>query len=191
MEENNIFSCELQMFFSAIPNFKEKQSTVLNSIISNGRLGQEIKFSTFANISFDKTDTQLRFPKFTPMELFSRSKTNCLIFDMLDTDKNKGVFTKCCIFMQGGHDIKYSFLLYNENTKRVLHKFLIPFEDDTLIIAIQNTINNFVNTNYIDKFAHRLDSMENYLEYVDMMKKKEAEKIIITNPLDKYNNRRY
>lgn len=189
--ESKNFTCELQLFYLPVSNFKEKQSNILMNSISNGRLGQEIKFNSFANISFEAEDKQLRYPTFKPLDGFARSKTNCLVYDVLETEKNPGMWDKCYIFMQGGHDVSYSFIMYNTKTGRMVHKFMIPLEYDSIVIAIQGVLDSIPRVLHIEKYAARLESPEKYQEYKKYMEEKEAKRETNIHPIDKFNNRRY
>ena len=77
-------SYNLKFFYCYIDcnNFKEKELLIFRNIVSNARLGNDIKFSSYGTITFNHEDTKHEYPILTELSSFSRGKTNAIIFDM-------------------------------------------------------------------------------------------------------------
>lgn len=135
----------LNFLFSYIDcnNFKEKELIVLRNFIKGTRIGREIKFANYANISFDVEDVKHDKPIVTELEQFTRSKTNGIIFNMENTELNNGVFNKCVIyqtlFTNSG---AYGYILWNTETNDSVHEFNVEYDGNELIKHIYRTINS-------------------------------------------------
>jgi hypothetical protein len=133
----------LKFIFSYIEcnNFKEKDLILLRNFISGCRLGREIKFSHYANVTFDENDKKHDFPIVTEIESFTRGKTNGIVFDMENTSLNNGVFTKCFIYQTlFNNSGAYGYILFNDETNEITHSFNIEYDANELVKHIYTSI---------------------------------------------------
>lgn len=133
----------LKFIFSYIEcnNFKEKDLILLRNFISGCRLGREIKFSHYANVTFDENDKKHDFPIVTEIESFTRGKTNGVVFDMENTSLNNGVFTKCFIYQTlFNNSGAYGYILFNDETNEITHSFNIEYDANELVKHIYTSI---------------------------------------------------
>ena len=133
----------LMFIFSYIEcnNFKEKDLILLRNFISGCRLGREIKFSHYANVTFDENDTKHDFPIITEIESFTRGKTNGIVFDMENTSLNNSVFTKCFIYQTlFNNSGAYGYILFNDETNESTHSFNIEYDANELVKHIYTSI---------------------------------------------------
>lgn len=133
----------LKFIFSYIEcnNFKEKELILLRNFVSGCRLGREIKFSHYANVTFDENDTKHDFPIVTEIESFTRGKTNGIVFDMENTSLNNGVFTKCFVYQTlFNNSGAYGYILFNDETNEITHSFNIEYDANELVKHIYTSI---------------------------------------------------
>lgn len=133
----------LKFIFSYIEcnNFKEKDLILLRNFISGCRLGREIKFSHYANVTFDENDKKHDFPIVTEIESFTRGKTNGIVFDMENTSLNNGVFTKCFVYQTlFNNSGAYGYILFNDETNEITHSFNIEYDANELVKHIYTSI---------------------------------------------------
>jgi len=86
------YKLKFEMPYINCDNFKEKDLTNLLGVISGTRINESIESYNYANIKFDETDKQHWFPIVTELESFSRSKTNCIIFNLASSNKYSKLF---------------------------------------------------------------------------------------------------
>jgi hypothetical protein len=158
----NKYNFEFWRWHFNCDNFNQKHSSILLSIISNGRLGRYMTFGSYATITFDEEDTAHRYPTITELENFSRNKTNCLIFDLTENEKNQNVYDKLFIYHSNGsqHDF-YGYVLYNTETKKMMHKYFVTHEYDELCIALTKTLNTLEKSSLYNLYSNRYDSSKN------------------------------
>lgn len=120
-------------------NFKSKYVPILLSTIGGSRLGQQIKFKSYANISFDKADTHCEEPIVTYLEQFHRTKTNCLIYDVVDTEDFDTVYIYHTINARGNGGF-FGYVIKNSNTGKQWHKYFIDAAEDELCRSINKTL---------------------------------------------------
>ena len=144
----------LKFLFSYIEcnNFKEKELVLLKNFISGARLGREIKFNSYATITFNETDKKHDFPIVTELESFTRGKTNAIVFDMENTVLNDGVFTKCVIYQTlCKNEGCFGYVLFNEETGKSTHSFNIEFDTNELVKHIYKSITSIPQRPMIEK----------------------------------------
>jgi hypothetical protein len=125
---------------------------LIKNFISGARLGREIKFDTYATITFDENDKRHDFPIVTELESFTRGKTNGIIFNMENTSLNEGVFTKCVIYQTlCKNEGSYGYILFNEETGQSTHSFNIEFDTNELIKHIYKSISSIPQRPMIEK----------------------------------------
>lgn len=158
----NKYNFEFWRWHFNCDNFNQKHSSILLSIISNGRLGRYMTFSSYATITFAEEDTAHKYPTITELENFSRNKTNCLIFDLSESEKNQNVYDKLFIYHSNGsqHDF-YGYVLYNTETKKMMHKYFVTHEYDELCIALTKTLNTLEKSSLYNFYSNRFDASKN------------------------------
>lgn len=113
-------------------NFKSKQVTPLRKTIEASRLSVNLKFRSYGNISFESDDVKHKYPIVNELEDFHRTKTNCIIYDIVD---NNGMFDKLFLyqtFNSKGNLSFFGYVMLNEKTNKMWHKYFIEAEDDAL-----------------------------------------------------------
>ena len=85
-------------------NFKQRPAQILINTIIGGRLVNDMEFESYGHIEFAPEDKSNRYPTVSYLDDFTRSKTNCLIFNLKETDKNKNYYNSeqhICIASKG------------------------------------------------------------------------------------------
>lgn len=114
-------------------NFKQRPAQILINTIIGGRLVNDMEFESYGHIEFAPEDKSNRYPTVSYLDDFTRSKTNCLIFNLKETDKNKNYYNKCFIYHStSAQDGNYGYVFYNSETNEMIHKYFIVHEDDEL-----------------------------------------------------------
>lgn len=119
-------------------NFKEKDTLVLRNIIKGARIGDMLKFASYGNITFSEEDVPHWNPVITELDSFTRSKTNCMIFDIDSNCQYNKMFLYHTILPQHGF---YGLLLYNSNINKFLHIYNIGYDINNLVIKMFKIIN--------------------------------------------------
>ena len=145
------YDFELGVHYVEFDNFKQKQVAILRNVIEGGRLILDLKFNCYATITIDPEDSHHIHPHIEETEGFNRLKTNCLVYDMLTTDANRGFYDKCFIYQTVGAKGNgfYGYLLYNSETKKLTHIYYIEREEGALCRRLNKTILLF---RHIDKY---------------------------------------
>lgn len=115
MEYNNL---KFSMPYINCTPLKEKETLVIRNIIAGARLGEMVRFWNYGNISFDEEDKQHWNPIIKELDIFVRSKTNCMIFDIVSKNKYNKAILYCTLYPNDGF---YGLLLYNTNTGKYSH----------------------------------------------------------------------
>lgn len=121
-------------------NFKSKQTPIVRKTLEGSKLFNQIKFKCYGNISFDKDDEKHEEPIISELEDFHRTKSNCLIYDIIDGNPD---FNKLYIYQSinsKGNGGFYGYLLYNEQTGKLWHKYFIDRIDDELCRQIWKSL---------------------------------------------------
>lgn len=124
-------------------NFKQKQVTILRNVLEGGRLIWDMKFSTFAIITFDEEDTKHLYPHIQEIEDYNRLHTNCMIYDLFKTDANRGFYDKLIIYQTNGAKGNgyFGYFLYNSETKEFVNKFYVDRTEDELARQLHKSFN--------------------------------------------------
>ena len=113
-------------------NYKEKELINFIGIINGSRTGLLLNGYKYANIRFDDEDKKHEYPIITELDSFSRSKTNCIIFN-----SNEGRYNKLFIYQSLNKDNPYyGILAYNTDTGKNVHIYNIEYDHSKLIIYI-------------------------------------------------------
>lgn len=134
--ENNI-ELKFEMPYIDCLNFKEKELQTIINIISGSRVGQLISFNGYYNISFNEEDKQHWKPILSNLESFSRSKTNCFSYNILNGNKYDKVF----IYQTGGKEGGfYGFLFLNSIENKSLHLYNLKYDYTSLIVYLNQMV---------------------------------------------------
>jgi len=143
-------------------NFKQKQALIIINTIAGGRLNNDMTFDGYGHIEFDENDTKNRYPIINHLDGYNRNKTNCLIYDLKDTQKNQGYYDKCFIYHSAGRqEGNYGFVLYNTETGDVSHKYFIEHEYDTLCVKLTESFNILYKLPMFRYYSDKHDKIKN------------------------------
>lgn len=121
--------------------FKQKHSVVVRNLLEGSRLKQQLQFDTYAHLTFDENDKCLRYPHIESIEGFTK-KTNCIIYNLYETEENPGIFNKLFItYYQGKHVPFYGYMFYHTETHRFVHKYFVSAEFGELAVALNKSFN--------------------------------------------------
>jgi hypothetical protein len=142
-------------------NFKQKPVQILMNTISGGRLSMDMKFESYGHIEFAPEDKSNRYPTISYLDGYTRSKTNCLIYNLVPSDKNKNYYDKCFIYHSiGSQDGSYGYVFYNTETKEMLHKYFITHEDDELCRKITESLNVLMKKDIMDAYNEKVKQIK-------------------------------
>lgn len=121
-------------------NFKERELLSMRHIIGLARIGHELIFDKYANISFDDKDPKHKFPIITELQNFSRGKTNGIVFKMNETVLNDS-FNRCLIYQTVTKTSGfYGYVFYNTETGLYTHTYNVDYDISSLIIHIMQSL---------------------------------------------------
>lgn len=126
--------------FIRCDNFKSKHTPIILNTIGGSRLNRLIKFSRYANISYDADDIPKIKPIVNELDQFNRMKTNCLVYDVIFENSH---FNKLFIYQSinaRGNGGFYGYVLYNEETGKQWHKYFIDKTEDELCRSIWTSL---------------------------------------------------
>ena len=155
-------------------NFKQRPAQILLNTIIGSRLINDMSFESYGHIEFAAEDTSHRYPEISYLDAYTRSKTNCLIFDLKETDKNRNYYDKCFIYHSTStQDGNYGYVFYNTETKEMVHKYFIVHEDDELCRKLTESFYTLMNKPIIDKYVEKIKNTKR------VSKVKEVEECIL------------
>lgn len=125
-------------------NFKEKDIAFINNVIFGGRLGEKISYVGTGNIRFDSDDKYQFNPICDTLEEFTKSKSNCLIYNITIKDENNP-YNKIFVYQvisKTNDNHGYGYILFNDETNECTHVPMISSIVDELIIKINCSLLN-------------------------------------------------
>lgn len=138
-----IYDFELWRWHFTCDPIKQKHSMIIRNLLERSRLQNQIEFDTYAILTFSDEDSLLKYPHIESIDTFSKSKTNCLIYNLKYTDENPGVFNKLFItFYQGKHISYYGYMMYNTETKKFNHKYFVSAEFGELAVSLNKSFHS-------------------------------------------------
>lgn len=184
-----LYELESNLYYLEFDNFKEKQTSILLKTLLGGRLYDYMRFDKYAHIEFDPEDKKHRFPIVKELESFNKLKTNCIEFNLTYNTKNNGQFDKLFLYNTIYHSEKggcFGFYLYNTQTKKCIHKYLIDYPIDNLCYYLSHEFNFmydkcifewYTNTNLAlkDKYKNNKKNIQipGVISFNKMMKERE------------------
>ena len=157
----------LKFLFSYIEcnNFKEKELVIFRNIISNSRLGRDMLFNCYANITFDNDDKKHEYPIINELNAFTRSKTNGIIFDIPVGDYNDGTFEKVLLYQTTNKNTGcYGLLFFNRETNLNSHVYNIDYDINELIQHLQHTISNIPFRKTYNEYMEKSKALKNIIK---------------------------
>lgn len=162
----NKYNFEFWRWHFNCDNFNQKHASIILSIISQGRLHRFMRFSSYGNITFDNNDEGHRYPFIEELESFNRNKTNCLIFDLTNNEKNDGRFNKLFLYHSNGSQHSfYGYVFYNTENKEITHKYFVDHEYDELCMALTKSFNTLLLSKVFNFYSEKFDAIKNNLSY--------------------------
>lgn len=143
-------------------NFKQKQALIIINTISGGRLMNDMVFDGYGHIEFNEEDVKHRYPIISYLDSYNRNKTNCLIYNLKNTQRNQGYYDKCFIYHSAGkQEGNYGYVFYNSETGDVSHKYFIEHEYDVLCVKLTESFNTLFKRPIFDFYATKHDNIKN------------------------------
>ena len=150
------YHLKLELNHLNITKFKEKDVYILTQTINGSRLGiNHLKFLSYGYISFNEDDKRLNNAIVTPVDKFNRLKVNCVIFDMPFNPQNDGYYDKLFIFSDSAHEEYYNYVMYNSETGKQIHKFLIDKQIDILLQTLTREFHTLYNADIYDFYLKK------------------------------------
>ena len=169
------YNLEFDFYYLPTSSFKEKSFNLTVSHLVKGRFGSKLKYKCPANISFESDDKKHKYPKITEFEAFKRKYTNCIVFDLVFDEDNRGYYNKLFLYFSDGKQPSYGYLLYNTETNERLHKYLIFGDINDVFYALNGTFNTLHNKKLYDFYNRKYNSAQNLNGYTKMDYPTEAE----------------
>ena len=175
------YKFEFGFYYLNADPIKDKHYRILLNSLQNGRYSQLMSFYKPARIDFDSKDKKHQFPTITEMDEFKRKKTNCLIFNLLLSYANDGQYDKLFLYYSDGFKTPYyGYILYNSETNKYSHKYLICGDINDLHRALNNSFVFMRNKKIYDLFKKKYECIQgkNGLTILDCPTEKDFEKIL-------------
>ena len=130
------YKLKFQLPYIDCTNYKEKDLLSFINLVNGSRVGNLLCKYRYGTITYDQEDKQKFYPIVNELDNFSRSKTNCIIFDIREGNCNKynKLFLYQSILKDSGF---YGFVAYNTETNKMLHIYNIDLNYTQLFDSIQ------------------------------------------------------
>ena len=154
------YEITLDFYYQTFDNFKQKGALILQSLFAGGRIIDYAKFHGYGIILTNghKAD------KITIEDLdkFSRSKTNCIIYDLTYNKYNPGIYDKLFIYRTdiSRDNAFYGYILYNTETGKTMNKYNLDNMDDKLYQYIYLSIINLPKQKLFDHYGKKYDAVK-------------------------------
>lgn len=133
---------------------KEKVSELMRRVIEGSpRMSEDFVFEGYGVITY-KDEAQLH-AEVEMLEKFSKKNTNCMVFRMPATSRNRNRYTHMFLYWTynvGKNDMS-SYLLYNENTGRCVHIANIEGDLNDIMSSMNRTINECNTADKLEKYT--------------------------------------
>ena len=139
------YTLKFEMPYLNCDNFKEKDLYNLMGVITGTRIGEYIEKYTYSNIRFVDSDKQKKYPIVSELENFTRSKTNCIIFDIKENNTNNK-YKKLFVYQTLNRENPYYGIVGLKHDDTTVHIYFLDFDYSSLVINMFRMIqNNFKN----------------------------------------------
>ena len=140
MEDNNYFAIgKFEMPYINGANFKEKEILNIANIINGSRIGENVYFCGYGNMSFSDEDNKHWYPRITKLDGFIRNKTNLMILNIKSNNKYNYIFIYQTTTKDSGF---YGILMYNSETNDSLHIYNVEYDWSRLVIVLSRIVQN-------------------------------------------------
>ena len=136
--DSGIYQGKFEMPYSECANFKEKEISFIRFILKDILMGEYIRFSGYGNIIFNDEDKRHNSPIISQLKEFSRSKTNCVIFNLYNCKYDKLFLSKT----KYKEESFYGIVLYNTQNNDKINIYNIELDYSKLAITINRIITN-------------------------------------------------
>ena len=139
------YTLKFEMPYINCDNYKEKDLRSLITVVTGARVNEMIDGYTYGNIKFSDDDKQHKYPIVTELDNFTRSKTNCIIFNVNEKFQKK--YKKIFVYQTLNRENPYYGIvgLEVENDNPV-HIYFIELNYSVLVINMYRMIlqNNII-----------------------------------------------
>ena len=132
------YTLKFEMPYINCDNYKEKDLYNLMGVITGTRIGEYIEKYTYGNIRFADSDKQKKYPIVSELENFTRSKTNCIIFDVKGNNKYQKLF----VYQTLNRENPYYGIVGLKDDNTTIHIYFIDLDYSTLVINMFRIIQN-------------------------------------------------
>ena len=135
------YTLKFEMPYINCDNYKEKDLINLIGVINGTRIGECINNFTYGNIRFSDGDTQHKYPIASELDGFTRSKTNCIIFDVKDKQKYDKLFVYQTLNRENPY---YGIVGLKSETNQPIHIYFLDLDYSVLVINMFRMIKNIL-----------------------------------------------
>lgn len=158
---NSDYKLEFILCYLNADNFKEKSARNLMNVIGGSRMMNFMTFDSFGHIDFAEDDSTHSHPLVSKLDKFSRSKTNCLIYDLKENIYNRAEYDKCFIYRSNGYrEPSFGFVFLNTETNKCKHIFNIDELPDALCIKFMQVFNRMLESPIYDIYIKKWDALK-------------------------------
>lgn len=158
---NSDYKLEFILCYLSTDNFKEKSARNLMNVIGGSRMMNFMTFDSFGHIDFAEDDNTHSHPLVSKLDKFSRSKTNCLIYDLKENIYNRAEYDKCFIYRSNGYrEPSLGFVFLNTETNKCKHIFNIDEIPDALCIKFSEVFNAMLKSPIYNFYVKKYDSIK-------------------------------
>jgi len=137
------YTLKFEMPYINCDNYKEKDLINLFGVITGTRINDMINHYTYGNIKFCDNDIQHKYPIVTELDNFTRSKTNCIIFDINEKYNHK--YRKLFIYQTLNRENPYYGIVgLKSDGETLVHTYFINLDYSVLVINMSRMIQNNV-----------------------------------------------
>lgn len=154
------FEIDLDIFYQNFDSFKQKSALILQNLFANGRIIDYAKFHSYGTVTpLDDRHSKIQIEE---LSKFTRSKVNCLIYDLTYNKYNPGKYDKLFIYSSttSRNATWYGYVLYNTETHQTKHKYCIEHMDDKLYQYIYMSIVNLPNDKMWKYYSDKYDALK-------------------------------
>jgi hypothetical protein len=151
---------DLPICYEKFDVFKQKATLILKSLFEVGRISDFMKFDNYGLISpLNEKSNQI---KVEDTDKFVRGKTNCMIYNLTKNKYNPGIYDKLIIYYNAvSRDTQwYGYILYNTETKEMLHKYYFDYADDKLYHKIWDSFMILGKKKVFDFYSKKYDCIK-------------------------------
>lgn len=154
------YEITLDFYYQTFDSFKQKACLILQGLFGGGRM---IDYAVFHGYGIITTNGH-KADKITieEIEKFSRSKTNCIIYDLTYNKYNPGKYDKLFIYKtdMSRDNAFYGYILYNTETGKMVNKYNLDYMDDKLYQYIYMSIVNLPKDKLFEHYGKKYDAVK-------------------------------